>query len=67
MWVFFDDRNLYLAFRCLDSQPEREVVTEMRRDDNGVANNDSISVVLDTFLRSTQRLLFPDEPARHDP
>ena len=62
MWVFFDDRNLYLAFRCLDSQPEREVVTEMRRDDNGVANNDSISVVLDTFYDRRSGFFFQTSP-----
>src|SRR6266850_8343343 len=24
VWVFFDDKNLYIAARCFDSHPERE-------------------------------------------
>ena len=26
-WIFFDDANLYIAARCWDSHPEREVAT----------------------------------------
>ena len=61
-WVFFDDRNLYLAARCLDSQPGREVATEMRRDDNGVAQNESISIVLDTFYDRRNGFFFQTSP-----
>src|SRR5688572_7675024 len=32
MWVFFDDENLYVAARCLDSQPGRITANELRRD-----------------------------------
>ena len=31
-WVFFDDDNIYVSARCHDSQPERMVLTEMRRE-----------------------------------
>ena len=49
-WVAFDDDNLYLAFRIWDSQPERRVATEMRRDINNFINgNDVIAVFIDTF------------------
>src|SRR5262245_18847507 len=33
-WIFFDDKNIYVAGRCCDSHPERMVVNEMRRDSN---------------------------------
>ena len=49
VWIFFDDKNVYVSARCWDSHPERIVATEMRRDDHGVLNNDSITVTLDTF------------------
>ena len=62
MWVFFDDRNLYISVRCVDSHPEREIATEMRRDDNGVANNDSISIVLDTFYDRRNGFFFQTSP-----
>src|SRR3954470_16761650 len=32
IWVLFDDDNVYLAARCLDSHPERTVANELRRD-----------------------------------
>ena len=30
VWVFYDDRNVYVAVRALDSRPERMVANEMR-------------------------------------
>ena len=61
-WVFFDDRNLYISARCSDSHPDREVATEMRRDDNGIANNESISIVLDTFYDRRNGFFFQTGP-----
>ncbi len=49
MWVFFDKDNLYVAFRCWDSHPEREVANEMRRDSNQLVQNEHVSFILDTF------------------
>ncbi|MEO5742637.1 MAG: hypothetical protein ABIS29_18780, partial [Vicinamibacterales bacterium] len=31
-WIFFDGRNIYIAARCFDSHPERDIENEMRRD-----------------------------------
>ena len=50
MWVFFDDENIYVAARCLDSQPERITANELRRDSNAIFQNDNFGVVLDTFF-----------------
>jgi hypothetical protein len=50
MWVFFDDENVYVAARCLDSQPERITANELRRDSNAIFQNDNFGVVLDTFF-----------------
>src|SRR5688572_25861099 len=50
-WVYFDDNNLYVAARNYDSAPESEwVANEMRRDSVQLRNNDSFSVLLDTYL-----------------
>ena len=49
MWVLFDHENLYVAFRCWDSQPGREVANEMRRDSNQLVQNEHVSFILDTF------------------
>ena len=49
VWVMFDDKNLYIAAKCWDSHPEREVSTELRRDSGNIFQNESVTVVLDTF------------------
>jgi len=49
VWVFFDDRNVYVSARCWDSQPERDVANEMRRDGSAVTENEMFMVGLDTF------------------
>jgi hypothetical protein len=50
MWVFFDDENLYVAARCLDSQPDRITANELRRDNSAIFQNDNFGVVFDTFF-----------------
>ena len=50
MWVFFDEDNIYIAARCLDSEPERLTANELRRDSNGIFQNDNFGIVLDTFF-----------------
>ncbi|MFH1620699.1 MAG: DUF5916 domain-containing protein [Patescibacteria group bacterium] len=48
-WVFFDDNNIYVSARCIDSHPEQMVLTELRRDNYTIFNNENFTVVLDTF------------------
>jgi hypothetical protein len=50
MWVAFDDRNVYVAFRCWETEPDRLVANEMRRDGpNMWQGNDIVAVSFDTF------------------
>ena len=49
VWVFFDDEAVYVAGRNWDSQPDRMVATEMRRDNFGIFNNENLAVIFDTF------------------
>jgi len=58
VWMFFDDKNIYIGARCWDSQPEREVANEMRRDGQGTNDNESFGVVLDTFYDRRNGFLF---------
>ncbi len=62
VWVFFDDRNVYVTARCFDSQPEREVTTELRRDQNNITQNESFTIVFDTFLDRRNGLFFQTTP-----
>jgi hypothetical protein len=49
MWVLFDDEHLYIAARCSDSQPNRIVANDMRREGRNITQNDNISIIIDTF------------------
>ena len=49
VWLTFDDKNIYIAARCRDSQPHRIVANDMRRDGSNVSQNDNLSVVIDTY------------------
>ncbi len=61
VWVFFDEKNVYIAGRCWDSHPERMVVNDMRRDGN-VNQNENISVTLDTFHDRRTAFYFQTSP-----
>ena len=58
VWVLYDDRNVYIAARCWDSEPDREIVTEMRRDGNSMNDNESFAVLFDTFHDGRNGFLF---------
>ncbi|MGE0450434.1 MAG: DUF5916 domain-containing protein [Vicinamibacterales bacterium] len=58
VWLLYDDRNIYVSGRLFDSEPEREVVTEMRRDGQGNNDNESFGVIFDTFLDHRNGFLF---------
>ena len=63
LWVFFDDDNLYISARCYDSQPERVVGDELRRDNGNIWHgNDNFTVTLDTFLDKRNGFFFQTNP-----
>jgi len=61
-WVFFDDRNLYIAARCWESDRSSRVANEMRRDNTNIFNNDHFAVILDTFYDRRNGFLFYVNP-----
>lgn len=58
VWVFFDEDNLYIAARCWDSQPDRWILSELRRDHINILRNENITVVLDTFYDRRNAFFF---------
>ena len=58
VWVFYDDSNVYVSFRAWESQPERRVVNEMRRDSNNIRQGDSVEFAFDTFRDRRNAILF---------
>ena len=61
-WIFYDDDTLYISARCWDSQPERMVANEMRRDNLGIFQNENFAVVLDTFYDRRNGYMFHTNP-----
>ena len=57
VWLTFDDRNFYVSARCHDSQPERAVANEMRRDGRQIPQNENFVVILDTFFDKRKKQL----------
>ena len=50
VWIFFDGDNVYVTARCWDSEPDRLIANEMRRDSfNIVQSNDGFGFAFDTF------------------
>ena len=50
VWVLFDENNLYVTARAFESAPPSEwVANEMRHDVGQLRQNDSFSLLLDTF------------------
>ena len=48
-WVMFDNDNIYVGARMWESQPDRMVVNEMRKDSASVYQNETFSFIFDTF------------------
>ena len=49
VWVLFDRDTIYVSARCWNSQPDRIVANEMKRDSPGMFGNEAFGVVFDTF------------------
>jgi len=63
VWVLFDDDGIYISARCHDTAPPGEwVANEMRRDVGQLRQNDSFSVLLDTFYDRRNGLAFLVNP-----
>ena len=62
VWVFFDRESIYIVGRCWDSQPERMVVNEMRRDGSSIPRNENFAFMLDTFYDRRNGVFFELTP-----
>ncbi len=61
-WILFDDSHLYISARCWDSQPERGIANELRRDNGNILGNDNVTFVIDTFHDRRNGYLFQTNP-----
>jgi hypothetical protein len=60
VWMVYDQKNIYLAFFMKDSQPEKIWVELTPR--NTYENNDSITVILDTYNDKRTSIRFTVNP-----
>ena len=63
VWVSFDDDNLYVSVRAWESEPERMVVNEMRRDSANLLQNENFAFMLDTFNDGRNSVVFQFNPS----
>ena len=63
VWIFFDDETLYVGARNYDSQPERIVANDMRRDARTLTQHDHFVISLDTFHDRRNGLIFMVTPS----
>jgi hypothetical protein len=63
VWVTYDDQNIYLTCRCWDSAPpDQWIANELRRDTNGLRQNDHFGVMFDTFYDRRSGFAFYTNP-----
>jgi len=63
VWITYDGQNIYVTCRCWDSAPpDQWIVNELRRDTNGLRQNDHIGVMFDTFYDRRNGFMFYTNP-----
>ena len=63
VWVTFDDTHIYVTCRCWDSTPpERWLANELRRDADGLRNNENFGVGFDTYYDRRSSSMFYTNP-----
>jgi hypothetical protein len=60
--VMYDSRSLLISVHAFDGQPSALVATEMRRDSDRLLDEDSFSLILDTFNDSRNGYMFVTTP-----
>jgi hypothetical protein len=64
LWIIFDRQQVYVSFRCWESQPERLATNDMRRDSPNIymPGADAVGFMFDTFYDRRSGFLFNVNP-----
>jgi hypothetical protein len=62
VWLSFDRDNVYVTMRVWESEPERMIVNEMRRDSTNITQNENVAFVFDTFHDGRNGIVFNINP-----
>ncbi|MFC2164459.1 DUF5916 domain-containing protein [Acidobacteriota bacterium] len=60
--ILYDDKNLYIGVMCFDSEPEKIIATEKKRDSEQIKDNDHIQLLFDTFRDRRNGYVFITNP-----
>ena len=58
VWLLFDREHVYVVARCWETQPDRIIASEMRRDNIRIVRDDNFAWSLDTFYSRRNTVLF---------
>ncbi len=58
VWVLFDDDTVYVVARCWETEPDRIIASEMRRDNTRIVRDDNFAWSFDTFYDRRNVVLF---------
>ncbi len=58
VWIFFDDKYVYVTCRCWESDMSKLMANEMRRDNTNIVQNDQFAFSFDTFHDRRNVLFF---------
>jgi hypothetical protein len=60
--VLYTGSSLFLAVHAFDSEPDRIIATEMRRDSNRILDEDNFEIIFDTFRDSKSAYMYVVSP-----
>jgi len=60
--ILYDEKNLYIGVMCFDSEPEKIIATEKKRDSERINDNDHIMLLFDTFRDRRNGYVFVTNP-----
>lgn len=60
--ILYDNDNLYIGIMCFDSEPEKIIANEKRRDSSNIYDNDHFRIMLDTFHDRRNGYIFVTNP-----
>jgi len=60
--VLYDAERIYFGVRAFDSEADRIVATEMRRNADRILQEDNIQIILDTYMDSRSGYMFVTTP-----
>jgi len=62
VWISYDDDNIYVSLRAYESEPDRMIVNEMRRDSFTLLQNENFAFQFDTFFDKRSSVVFQFNP-----